>query len=142
MSQQPKEWGDLPNGGKIVKQADGLAWLGCMVPAFLLAWLVYSLSSCEQKSPCQDDIGAFVISQDFVKRQLKSPSTAKFPTITEPGVRSEPITIGDGSCGFRVSLYVDAQNSFGGTAREHYIVVVKPDSANSRNWTLVEIGTQ
>ena len=59
-------------------------------------------------------IEAFVMSQTFVKRQLRSPATAKFPSILEADVRD----LGDGR--FFVSAYVDAENAFGALIRTHY----------------------
>jgi hypothetical protein len=41
-----------------------------------------------------DDISAFVMTHDYVRAKLKAPSTAKFPSITTPGVK----TIYLGSC--------------------------------------------
>ena len=116
---------------------DQFWWLGCLIPVIILVWL---LSSCEWKSKtaCESDIEAFVIAQDFVKRQLRSPSTASFPRITEPGVKSTKTTLADGRCGFKVQLYVDAQNAFGGTVRQSFDVTVAPDG-NSGEWSLVAI---
>ena len=59
-------------------------------------------------------VEAFVMSQRFVKRQLRSPATAKFPSILEADVRD----LGDGR--FLVSAYVDAENAFGALIRTHY----------------------
>ena len=116
---------------------DQFWWLGCLIPIVILIWL---LSSCEWKSKpaCESDIEAFVIAQDFVKRQLRSPSTANFPRITDPGVSSTPTTLVDGRCGFDVQLYVDAQNAFGGTVRENFSITVAPDG-ESGSWSLVKI---
>lgn len=73
---------------------------------------------------CGSDTMAFVMSQTFVKKQLKAPSTAKFPYINEASVLRE------GKCGFRVESYVDAQNSFGAMLRTYYTasVVYEPRS--------------
>lgn len=95
------------------------------------------LAGCSSSDPCERDTEAFVISKDFVKRQLKSPSTADFPSFSDSGVHVSPMTTSDGKCGFRIQLYVDAQNSFGGTAREYFTVTVTPDGGGS--WSLVSI---
>lgn len=96
------------------------------------------LAGCKSTPACEDDILAFVMSQDFIKRQLKSPSTANFPMINEPGV-SVSRSISNGKCSFVVKTYVDAQNSFGGIARENFRVELQPDSASGQSWTLIEI---
>lgn len=116
---------------------DQFWWLGCLIPIVILVWL---LSSCEWKSrpACEDDVEAFVMAQDFVKRQLRSPSTASFPGYTEPGVSSTQTTVTGGRCGFNVRLYVDAQNAFGGTARQNFSVTLAPDGKGG-TWTLIAI---
>ena len=116
---------------------DQFWWLGCLIPVVFLVWL---LSSCEwkSKSACENDVEAFVIAQDFVKQQLRSPSTANFPGVTDPGVSSNSTTLPDGRCGFNVYLYVDAQNAFGGIVRQNFLVTVAPDS-ESGEWSLVTI---
>lgn len=64
---------------------------------------------------------AFIMSQEFVKRQLKSPSTAEFPRITANGVKST----WQGECNFQVIAFVDAQNSFGAVLRSRYIALLE-----------------
>ncbi|MDC0358152.1 hypothetical protein OAO01_04990 [Oligoflexia bacterium] len=79
-----------------------------------------------------DNIGAYVMAQDFVKENLKSPSTAKFPWGT-----SDSTIVNLGDCKYRVKSYVDAQNSFGGMIRNNYDVVVRYNGNN--RWGLVEV---
>ena len=61
---------------------------------------------------------AFTESQDFITRQLRSPSTASYPSYRASGVYIERQA---GS--FYVKAYVDAQNAFGGMVRSAYIVI-------------------
>lgn len=63
---------------------------------------------------CGDEVMAYVMSQKPVERLLRSPGSAKFPTI--PEAKSERI----GECTFRIVSYVDAQNGFGAVARSFY----------------------
>lgn len=65
---------------------------------------------------CNNSIMAYVMSQDVVKKQLKSPASADFPYIGAGGVSSVP----DGMCNFLISAYVDSQNSFGADIRTYY----------------------
>lgn len=74
---------------------------------------------------------AYFASQEFVKDKLKAPSTAKFPWYSEVVVTD----LGGGR--FRVSAYVDAQNSFGAQIRTRYTCVLK--GADELNWTLESI---
>lgn len=86
----------------------------------LVALLLIFMAACsegEEKEPGKVD--AFVMSQTFVKTLLKSPSTAKFPLITS----AEIIPYGNGR--FKITSYVDAQNSFGAMIRNNYTCTVK-----------------
>lgn len=80
------------------------------------------------------ETSAFVASQQFVRRQLRAPSTARFPNITDREVRVSKV----GECSFRVSGYVDAQNAFGGTVRTRYVARVRP-SSDGRSYTLEDL---
>ena len=97
-----------------------------------------ALASCSSTPPCEDEIVAFVMAQDFIKRQLRAPSTADFPMIIADGVSSKPTTLADGRCAFDVRTYVDAQNAFGGTVRENFRVTLAPDDSGT-SWSLIEI---
>jgi len=94
---------------------------------------------CSKRSPCEDDIGAFVIAQRFVTERLRSPSTADFPSIHDAGVSSTPTVSSSGQCAFNVRLYVDAQNGFGGTVRQNFTVEVAPQMPDGDSWQLLNI---
>jgi len=63
---------------------------------------------------CGDEVMAYVMSQKPVESRLRSPSSAKFPTIPEAK------SVRTGECTFRIVSYVDAQNGFGATIRSFY----------------------
>lgn len=92
--------------------------------------------SAEQRAErnCSNDGMAFVMSQNFVKRQLKAPSTAIFPR--------EGAVTKTGDCSFRVVAYVDAQNSFGTLLRSSYSAdmeyLPQSDSWRSSNVMIAE----
>jgi len=99
--------------------------LGVLGAAFLAAqvlppeWLEFGPD--RPAAPTRDSCGettAFVMSQTFVKRQLKAPSTANFPWSSSDGVSIRR----KGGCRFEVSAYVDAENSFGAKIRSPYVV--------------------
>ena len=78
-----------------------------------------------------DKMTAYFASEDFVKKNLKAPSTAKFPWFRE-------VVVDDlGAERYRVTAYVDAQNSFGAQIRTNYTCVVKGE--DSLHWTLESI---
>ncbi len=104
--------------------------------AILIAALL--VAGCSNTPPCESDTEAFAIAQEFVKRTLRSPSTASFPTMAADGVSVRRGTLEDGRCSFDVRLFVDAENAFGGTVRESFIVAVSPDG-DSGEWSLVDI---
>jgi hypothetical protein len=83
---------------------------------------------------CADTTMAFVMSQEFVKRSLKAPSTAEFPWYTDDqvSVSQRP------DCGFRVIAWVDAQNGFGAQIRSSYVVELKYLDG-SGEWQLTDI---
>jgi hypothetical protein len=100
--------------------------------------LALALPSCASSDPCTSDITAFVMAQDFIRRDLRSPSTAEFPLINAEGVSSTPTTTKTGQCAFTVRTFVDAQNGFGATIRQNYTVTVVPDP-DGVNWTMEDI---
>lgn len=86
------------------------------------------------QSECENEVMAFVMSQEFVERSLSNPASAEFPSITAQGVRSASI----GNCRFNVSAYVDAKNALGGTVRTPYYTALQYDPA-SKDWNLLEL---
>ncbi|REH54540.1 hypothetical protein C7448_10260 [Tenacibaculum gallaicum] len=56
--------------------------------------------------------------QKFVERQLKSPSTAKFPSLNKSKVEKS-------NNEYKISSYVDSQNGFGAMIRSNYTVKLR-----------------
>lgn len=83
---------------------------------------------------CSSDVPAYVMAQSFVEDRLKSPSTAKFPSIAANGVQTQYL----GDCTHKVVGYVDAQNGFGAMLRTRYYVKLKNNPVND-SWSLLEI---
>jgi hypothetical protein len=81
-----------------------------------------------EKQEKESQLSAYVMAQDFVSSKLKAPATAKFPTFSNDFVTF----LGDNR--YRISAYVDAQNSYGATIRTHFSCVVK-DVGNNK-WVL------
>lgn len=67
---------------------------------------------------------ALSAAETFVRRSLRAPSTAEFPGRNDPAVRVERVA----DCRFRVSSWVDAQNSFGAMLRSRYVAEIRYDS--------------
>jgi GTP1/Obg family GTP-binding protein len=83
---------------------------------------------------CEDKITAFLMSQDFVKKQLKAPATADFPRFTNEDVHVNYL----GDCTHDVVAYVDAQNSFGAKIRSNYHVKLRNEKGTD-TWTAIEV---
>ena len=76
--------------------------------------------------------------QEYVKKSLKSPSTAKFPGLWEL-VNHGVVAYEKETNRYEVVSYVDSQNSFGATIRSDWSVVLKylgGDNNDIRNWQL------
>ena len=85
----------------------------------------------ETQSDAPDNMGAYVISQNFVKDNIKSPSTADFPI--------EATNVKCRGSKFMVVSYLDAQNSFGAKIREQYMCLLIYNGgewSHKLNWTL------
>jgi hypothetical protein len=79
-----------------------------------------------------DDIGAYVVCQDFVEDSLKAPSTAKFASMSDSTITSTGWV-------YTVSSYVDAENSFGAMIRTDFLC--KVSYKGDDNWHLEELIT-
>ena len=78
----------------------------------------------------------FVTAQDDVRKLLKAPATAKFPSLYE-----NKNFIKKGTDGiYTVTSYVDSENSFGANIRTPYIATykVEDDLINLQNIQLIE----
>lgn len=75
-------------------------------------------------------IHAYVLSQEQVKRRLKAPITADFPSYTKVRVLTS------GECSSEIVGYVDAQNAFGAMLRTHYVAKLTRDKHDDNGWRL------
>ena len=69
-----------------------------------------------------EEVDLEIMSQDYVKNVLKSPSTAKFPNITGWKFHKDKEEI-------IIQSYVDSQNGFGATIRSEFQIVCTPDKS-------------
>ena len=88
----------------------------------MVFYLAYQSPEHASKKDAEGDPGvAAFMCQDFVKERLKAPSTAKFPNVY--GADTKIATLGLGH--YRVTSYVDAQNSFGAQMRTTFVYEIK-----------------
>lgn len=118
------------------KSVQGCLFFGAVGGSIFLLLMIMAMVGSGPKDPCSDEVGAFVMAQEFVERQLRSPSTADFAMISDEGSSSQPIEV-EGRCAFLVRTYVDAQNAFGATVRQNFRVVVSPGEGDT--WNLIAI---
>lgn len=94
---------------------------------FAGSWL-YSYFRSSDPDPCGGSWDAYFISEQFVKKRLRAPSTASFA-----GYNSSTVT--KLSCKrWRVWSYVDAQNGFGAKIRTRYVAILEFDG--KKTWKL------
>ena len=78
---------------------------------------------------------AYSVMKDFVKQQLISPSTAKFPGFVFGGANEHVTPLGDHK--FKIASYLDAQNAFGAMIRTNYVGVVQ--QVSEYGWDLLSL---
>jgi hypothetical protein len=100
------------------KKVGGCVGIGCLslVGIFVVLWIMGSLSGNNPSpSPDSDKFGAYFYSKEFVKEQLRAPSTAKFCDFDEARISS------NGANSYTVVGWVDAQNGFGAMLRNRFV---------------------
>jgi hypothetical protein len=103
----------------------------CNYKILILAFSILVLSSCGKTTQeeqakksvrtCEDAVLSYTYAKDFIKRNLKAPATAKFPSFREISHSYK------GNCTHRLIGSVDAQNSFGALTRNNFDVTVRYD---------------
>lgn len=92
-------------------------------------------STSTTESEQSKEIEAFVRSQTAVEKQLKAPSTAKFPYYTDDGVSVTKL----GTDKYRVNAFVDSENSFGAMVRVTYSVTIISTGEDTYKWEDLQI---
>lgn len=91
--------------------------------------VLYNLMFSDSDSSSKDyKIDAYVMSQDFIKDYLTSPSTARFPTYSA-------IKVIQTNNRYKVEAYVDSQNSFGASIRTKYYMIL--ERSDDGGWTKI-----
>lgn len=110
----------------------------CLVLVLFLVFLVVKDSKpTETSEPTVKNSMLYVIAQEAVKQELKSPSTANFP------YSSEAIFIGGLTDSiYNVGSYVDSQNGFGAMIRSDFNVRLKykgGEMDDYKNWQVLRV---
>lgn len=107
-------------------------WVFVIVPC--LGLIIYLFSPSEKSAPSGSSMTsnnkflAYSYAEDFVKKQLKSPSTAKFPGTFE---KNEHITE-LGASRYKIVSWVDSQNGFGAMIRTNFSCIIQFEGDNVR----------
>ena len=99
----------------------------CAICALSSAIQGMGSSSPSRANDNGDRVGACVISHQFVEAQLKAPSSAKFQSCSSA-------TISQSGKLWRVSSWVEAQNSYGAQLRTEYMATIEYRGGD--NWRL------
>lgn len=114
---------DFQNGIKLV-------W-GVMIAGFLFFILINSCGNSAQHREAAIKRSAWIATETFVLQNLKAPATADFHAGGFQNPQEHVRALGKDS--YRVSGYVDAQNSFGAQIRNHFVCEVR--NIGGENWT-------
>ena len=99
--------------------------VGVIIVIILLGaggWFYFAAQQNEAQTKKADEVDIYIQiyiqAQEFVKQGLKSPATAKFPSLA--------IQVDDlGDKRYKVLSYVDSQNSYGALLRNDWTVIMK-----------------
>ncbi|MEW6004681.1 MAG: hypothetical protein AB1695_05125 [Stygiobacter sp.] len=113
--------------------------IGCFKTVFSIVLLLFVLSflfrTCSGNSDSDDSESmALVMSRNFVRDKLLSPSTAEFAGLSDSRViKKENV--------WYINSYVDAKNAFGVAIRKNYScrLIYKPDE---KVWSLLEMNLE
>ena len=92
----------------------------------ILAILLVYTSGNKKSDPKRN---SYYMAKQFIEKQLKVPSTAEYQEYSEDMVEVSGNV-------YKVTMYVDAENSFGAKVRTHFIVQMKTDGDK---WYIADI---
>jgi hypothetical protein len=97
----------------------------CFALLVMIALAAGSIDSSGTESGSEstsfEKINAWIMTQNFVEDQLKSPSTASYGGLFSGDYQDPNSVVTDlGGGKYRVRAWVDSQNSFGGQMRTHF----------------------
>lgn len=91
-----------------------------IVSIVLFLCLIIPFTACENETDENAVVWTFV--QECVSKNLKSPSTAKFPTYNHATIKQVGDSSEDIKQKWHVESYVDAENSFGAKVRQNFSI--------------------
>lgn len=97
-----------------------------IVTIMTFMFLAYGSSNSDSDSPSDNKFLAYSYAEDFVKKKLKSPSTAEFPGTVEKDKHIKEL--GDGK--YKIDSWVDSQNSYGAQIRTNFSCTITFEGDN------------
>ena len=114
----------MPLQTETKKKKDYGLWLFIFIIVVIaVITFIYNLKEDDSSSSSSSSTNKFMAysyAEDFVEKQLKSPSTAKFPKTFE---KDKHITILSNNR-YEINSWVDSQNSFGATIRTRFSCII------------------
>jgi len=98
--------------------------LGCFAVVVVIAIVIGIVSATGggNSADSPDKIEAWVMTQQFVKDQLKAPATADYGSVWGGDYQDpDEVVTALGNDKFRISAWVDAENSFGANVRTYFV---------------------
>ncbi len=113
--------------------------LGCLSVFLVLVIIVSVITAVGgSSSNSPDKVEAWVMAQNFVEKQLKSPGTADYGGVWDGDYQSSDDVVTElGDDKFRVSAWVDAENSFGAKIRTYFVCEL--EYVGDDNWRCTKL---
>ena len=113
--------------------------LGCLGLIVVIAMIVGIMPAVGGgSSDSSDKIDAWVMAQHFVEQQLKAPGTADYGGVWDGDYQSSDDVVTElGDDKFRVSAWVDAENSFGAKIRTYFVCEL--EYVGDDNWRCTKL---
>jgi len=125
---------------EIIKKADKssskIVWISLLVIVVITIMIRQCNKETTPEKPWYEEdnsLMAYIMTEDWVKQKLKSPSTADF---ADGAIKSEHVT-NLGNQKYRIVSWVDSQNSFGATIRTHFVAEVENHEKDM--WRLISL---
>lgn len=126
----------LNNSNQQKQTGKGCCIAFVVVAVILVVWVVGCMNtpeSPEQKAEDQKMMAWTMATNHFVKEELASPSTARFPYWDSEGV----VVYDNGDDTYNILGYVDSQNGFGAMIRTKFSCKVQYNGGHS--WTCLSL---
>jgi len=114
----------------------------CIIFVCLGGVVIIGLSDSNNERTGASPIRASITCEDIIESRLVAPSTAKFASYYEQQIWTLGKNSGAYENAYRVTGYVDAQNSFGALIRTYYTCDISYNGGewtDLRNWTLLNL---